>query len=254
MSESYRQISPNLANQIQLIMTDVDGTLTSEGTSVSSVIYEAVSHIQEQDIIVGLVSGRTLPELESLATDLSISGPIIAENGGVAKLRMNGELMDLGYSRHPALEAFKKLRTLFPDAIKERDDNKDRMVDLVIRTHGIELEELASHVEDVQILDSGYILHLMQKGISKGRTLMRLLGELGDGDLSTTEVMVFGDALTDISLFELFPYSVLIVNPRLPVKHVELLQKYARYISELPFDEGFAEVASHIINTRSRKI
>jgi len=254
VSKSYHKILPKVANQIQLIMTDVDGTLTREGTSVSSVISKVVSHIQEQGITVGLVSGRTLLELESLAIDLGISGPIIAENGGIAKLKVNSQLVDLGYSRQPALEAFKTLRTLFPGAIRERDDNKDRMVDVVIRTYGIEVEELTRHVENVQVLDSGYILHLMQKGVSKGRTLMKLLGELGDGNLSPAEVMVFGDALTDISLFELFPYSVLVLNPKLPVKHVELLQKYARYVSDLPFDEGFAEVAAHIINTRVSKV
>jgi hypothetical protein len=36
MSESYRQISPDMASQIKIIMTDVDGTLTAEGTSVGS--------------------------------------------------------------------------------------------------------------------------------------------------------------------------------------------------------------------------
>ncbi len=254
MSESYRQISPDLANQIKLIMTDVDGTLTAEGTSVGSVVLEVVSRLHKQGIIVGLVSGRTLPELESLASDLAISGPIIAENGGVAKLKANGELMDLGYSRQPALKALEKLRTLFPDTIKERGDNRVRMIDLVIQTSGIEIEELTRHVEDVQIVDSGYILHLMQKGISKGRTLMRILGELEEGEISPAEVMVFGDALTDISLFELFPNSVLVINPRLRGEYIEQLKKYARYMSDLPFEEGFAQVAMHIVDTRARRV
>ena len=108
MSESYHLISPDLASQIKLIMTDVDGTLTAEGTSVGSVVWDTVSRLHEQGIIVGLVSGRTLPELESLALDLGLSGPIIAENGGVAKLKANAELVNLGYSREPALKALEK--------------------------------------------------------------------------------------------------------------------------------------------------
>jgi len=251
MDKSYYQITPELASQIRLVMADVDGTLIPSGDdSISAVVFEMISRLQKQGIVVGLVSGRTLPELESLASRLDINGPIIAENGGVAKLRANSELVDLGYSRQPALKALDKLRALFPDAIKEREDNKDRVVDVVIWSYGVAAEELRRHLEDTQLLDSGYILHLMQKGVSKGRTLMRLLGEIGDSNFSPAEVMVFGDSLTDISLFELFPHSVLIVNPRLPVEQREIMQERARYVSDLPFDEGFAEVALHIIKAR----
>ena len=235
-------------------MTDVDGTLVSSGDSISPGVIEAISRLKEQGIIVGLVSGRTLPELESLASRLNISGPIIAENGGVAKLKANSELVDLGYSRKPALEALEKLRALFPDAIKEREDNKDRVVDVVIWSYGVAAEELRKHLGDTQLLDSGYILHLLQEGISKGRTLVRLLGKIGDGNFSPEEVMVFGDSLTDISLFELFTHSVLIINPRLPVEQRELMQERARYVSNLPFDEGFAEVVFHIVKARVSKV
>ena len=61
MSQSYLQISPDIANHIKLVMTDVDGTLTAEGTDVSSLVSEVVSRLHEQGIVVGLVSGRTLP-------------------------------------------------------------------------------------------------------------------------------------------------------------------------------------------------
>jgi hydroxymethylpyrimidine pyrophosphatase-like HAD family hydrolase len=254
MNKSYEQITPELARQIRLIMADVDGTLIPSGDdSISSVVLEAISRLQEQGIIVGLVSGRTLPGLESLASRLGITGPIIAENGGVAKLKANGALVDLGYSRQPALESLEKLKALFPDAIKEREDNKERVIDVVIWSYGVATDELRKHLDDTQLLDSGYILHLMQKGVSKGRTLMRLLGEIGDGNFSPAEVTAFGDSLTDISLFELFPNSVLIINPNLPVEQRELMHERARYMSDLPFDEGFAEVAFHIIKVRGSR-
>ena len=248
MTQSYRQITPELARQIRLVMTDVDGTMTPDGGPLSPVVLEAVRRLEEAGIMVGLVSGRTLNGLESLAQDLEISGPIIAENGGVAKTK--GKLVDLGYSRQPAIKALKKLKRLFPAAIKEREDNKERLVDVVFWSHGVETEELRRHLDDTELLDSGYILHLQQKGISKGETLMELLGEIGDGSLSPAETMVIGDSATDLSLFELFPHSVLIINPRLPVEQRQVLQPAARYASELPFGEGFAEVAWHIVDAR----
>jgi len=105
--------------------------------------------------------------------------------------------------------------------------------------------------EDVQILDSGYILHFMQKGVSKGRTLMRLLGRIGDGSLSSAEVLAVGDSTTDLSLFELFHDSVLILNPRLPIEESQVLQRVARYVSEHPHVDGFTAVVLHVIDARA---
>jgi len=231
-------------------MTDVDGTLSPDGDSVSPAVMEVIRSLEEQGIMVGLVSGRALPKLEPLAGDLTLSGPIIAENGGVTKLKANGELMNLGYSRQPAIKAFEKLKRLFPGAIEGREDNNYRLIDVVFRSQGVQTEELARHLEGVELLDSGYILHLLQKGVSKGRTLMRLLPKIGDGKLSPDEILIFGDSLTDMSLFQLFPHSVLILNPRLPLEQRQVLQEAAEYVSDLPFGEGFAEVALHVLDAR----
>ena len=115
---------------------------------------------------------------------------------------------------------------------------------------GITHEELEKHLEGVNLLDSGYMLHLIQKNVSKGRTLMRILGFIGDGTLHPDEVMVFGDSATDVSLFTEFENSVLIVNPRLTEKQTEGIRNLAKYQSELSFGDGFAEVVSYIVNER----
>lgn len=252
MARSYRHISPKLAHRTKLVMTDVDGIMTATDGSLSSTAVKAIRKLEGRGIVVGLVSGRTLPGLELLCRDFGIRGPIIAENGGVAKLRVDGELVDLGYSREPALRALDKLKEAFPDVIKEREDNKDRMVDIVFWSHGVGVEQLMEHLDDTELVDSGYILHLVQKGVSKGKTLMELLDKIGDRNLSPAEIMVFGDSPTDISLFELFSNSVLIINPQLPVEQRQTLQELATYMSDLPAGEGLAEVISHITDIRER--
>ncbi len=254
MGKSYRQITPELAGSIRLIMTDVDGTLLTSGEYVSPEVVEAISRLREQGIIVGLVSGRTIPRLENLTSFAGTDGPIIAENGGSARLKAGGKLVDLGYSRQPALEAMKKLKKLFPGTLQEKEDNNDRLVDVAFRTSGIAADELRKHLENIQLLDSSYMLHLLQEGASKGRTLMSLLGRIEGGDLSPEKVMVFGDSLTDISLFELFPHSVMVINPRLPAEQVEPVRELAEYISSLACGDGFIEVANHIVGLRAGKI
>jgi len=251
MTESYRRITPELARQIKLVITDVDGTITSGGDSFSSTVLEAMRRLQEQGIMVGLASGRTLPGLESVAEDLCIDGPLIAENGGVARVQKQGELVDLGYYREPAIRALEKLKTLFPRAIREREDNMDRLVDIAFYCHEVETGQLKECLQGIQLLDSGYMLHLLPDGVSKGKTLERLLGKMRDEGPSSDSVMVFGDSTTDISLFKLFPHSVLVVNPGLPEEQRKTLRGLTRYESDLPYGDGFAEVCFHILNART---
>jgi len=252
MAKSYKQMTAQTANQIKLLMTDVDGTLLEEGEVAIPSAARAIRQIEGLGITVGLVSGRHMGKLESMAIDLNINGPIIAENGGLAKLHIDTDLFPLGYSRKPALKAFDNLKRLFPDTIRGREDNSNRLIDVVFFSDVLSTEELRKHTDgDVQLLDSGYIRHLMQKGITKGKTLMRLISDSRFNDIDPEEVMVIGDSPTDISLFELFPNSVLVQNPNLPHDQIQTLKTICRYRSDLTFGEGFAEVANHIINLRT---
>ena len=101
-------------------MTDVDGTITWPDVGIKPEIRQAVCRLQENDIIVGLVSGRTMPGLMKLADDLSTRGPIIAENGGLARLSPANDLLELGYTRKDALEALNTLKELYPGSVRER--------------------------------------------------------------------------------------------------------------------------------------
>jgi hydroxymethylpyrimidine pyrophosphatase-like HAD family hydrolase len=78
MGKSYREITPELAKRLRLIMTDVDGTLLLSGEYVEPEVVRAISCLQENGITVGLVSGRSLPRLENLSAFAGTAGPIIA--------------------------------------------------------------------------------------------------------------------------------------------------------------------------------
>jgi HAD superfamily hydrolase (TIGR01484 family) len=252
MVTSFRNIDFGLAKKIKLIMTDVDGTLLASGNTLSHEVSEAIHFLQQTGIVIGLVSGRTLSLLESMAREFNLTGPIIAENGAIAKLSPDTELMNLGYSRQPAIDALHKLKKLYPGAIWEREDNAQRFIDIVIRADGVSIEEIREQIKPTQLLDSGYILHLMQEGIDKGKTLVKVLDEMKE--YTCHETMIFGDSVTDLSLFELFPNNVLVMNPGLPEGQAEILEKKAAYVSEKQYGEGFTEVALHIVdllNTRA---
>jgi hypothetical protein len=233
-----------------LIMTDVDGTLTRDGDHFEPVVADAVARLEADGIDVGLVSGKTLCRLEVIASLLGTKGPLIAENGGVAQLTPGGAAVDLGYSKDQAVAAAARLESLYPGLVRELADNSDRFVDVTISADGLSLEELQPHMPGVQLLDSGYMIHLMPEGISKGRTLVSLLDRVGRPRLSPDEVMVFGDSVTDISLFREFANSVLISNPRLSAQQRQAVAGIAAYSGELLVEMGFAQVVMRVLELR----
>ena len=239
-----------MAHRIRLVVADVDGTLLSDGDAVSPEVAKTIRSLEQSGIIVGFNSGRPLSRLEPLARELNLSGPIIAENGCVAKLTKDSELFNLGYSREQGLKTLLKFKTDFTGAIREAPDIKDRLIDVGFYADGIPHEELLNRLENVQLLDSGYMLHLIPVNVSKGKTLKRILGLIGDRTLRPDEVMVFGDSATDVSLFTEFENSVLIVNPRLTKQQTEDIRQFAKYQSKLPFGDGFIEVVSYILKQR----
>ncbi|MBN2075801.1 MAG: HAD-IIB family hydrolase [Dehalococcoidales bacterium] len=251
MVTSFRNINLDLAKKIKLIMTDVDGTLLARGNTLSHEVAESLYALQQAGIVIGLVSGRTLSLLESMSEEFNLTGPIIAENGAIAKLSPSGDFVELGYSRQPAIDALNTLKELYPGVIREREDNAERFKDIVIWADGVSIEEIRNRIKPTQLLDSGYILHLMQEGINKGKTLVKVLDEMKE--YTHDEVMVFGDSATDLSLFEMFPNNVLVVNPGLPEGQAEFIKKKAAYVSEKQYGEGFLEVALHIVNLLNKR-
>ncbi|MFH0846875.1 MAG: HAD hydrolase family protein [Chloroflexota bacterium] len=250
MAESYLNISKEIAHEIRLVMTDVDGTITSGDSQFTPPVTRAICELEADGIRVGLVSGRDITNLDDFAARLNVSGPLIGENGAVARMRRGGEMVELGFSQAPALRALERLQKLFPGAIEAGEWNKKRTKDLIIRVHGITTEELKRHLDDIELLDSGYVLHLAQKGISKGGTLMRLACLSGEESLSPDKVLVLGDAPTDLTLFRLFPVSVLVVNPDLDAGGREMLERSARFVTSACCGDGFAEVVQHILSLR----
>jgi phosphoglycolate phosphatase len=249
MSKSYLKIDFVLARGIRLLMTDIDGTITDAAGNIEAVAADAVRALMQAGIIIGFVTGRTLPRLESPAIDIGIDGPIIGENGGIAKLKPGGKLLDLGYSRAPALRDLERLRSLYPGAIERTEDDADRLVDVGFKAQGVAAYELRKHLQESELLDSGYMLHLSQTGISKGGTLKRILGQVG-GRIKSEQVLVVGDSPTDISLFAMFPHSVLVRNSKVPEAGRQEVEAVAEYASVLEFGAGFAQVAEHILRLR----
>lgn len=258
MADSYKSITPEVAKKIKAVMTDIDGTITSGAGlkrgehSFNPKVADVIRRFEASGVTVGFVSGRNIPDLEIYARELNISGPLVAENGALAKTKRGAELIELGFKRNVVAAQLAKLNALFPGAIENGQWNYTRAVDLILVLHGVTADEVRKHLTDTILLDSGYIFHLTPKGALKGETLLKLLRQDGFRNLSPDEILVLGDAPTDLSLFECFPLSVLVLNPTVPPITQTLLKEVARYVSESCCEDGFVEVAEHILALRNR--
>lgn len=71
-------------NKLQLLITDIDGTLLNTQKQISKQTLDYLIHLQQNDVVIALCSGRIPAELQSLVKQLQLDkygGYIIHTNG-----------------------------------------------------------------------------------------------------------------------------------------------------------------------------
>jgi hydroxymethylpyrimidine pyrophosphatase-like HAD family hydrolase len=81
---------------------DYDGTIAIDG-AMDPTVRTAIGELRRQGIVVVLVTGRRLPDLRSVAGDLTCFDAVVAENGAVLEFPLSGRHIRLG---HPPSAAF----------------------------------------------------------------------------------------------------------------------------------------------------
>jgi hydroxymethylpyrimidine pyrophosphatase-like HAD family hydrolase len=246
----FRGLTQADRKQIRLVVTDVDGTITWPDGRLHLGAVEALQKAEEHSLKIGLVSGRPMCQLNSLAQYLGVTGPVIAENGAVARVRPDAELVQLPYSKEVAKRAFARLRQVLKKKVQMTEDSRCRMVDIAIERGVVDVSEI-EHIlkrQKVNVFDSGVMIHLVDNRVSKGNTLKLLIPMLNGPAILPRDVLVLGDSLSDRSMFEMFESSVLIRNPRIPRAHVDRLEQVVRYASTHLAGDGFAEVLNYVVS------
>lgn len=221
----------------KLLATDIDGTITDEKGRIHTKALDAIRKLEAKGIQVMLVSGRPLPFVESLSLFAGTSGPVVAENGAVAKI--NGELKTFGNPKL-AQEALKKLQQVFP--LELDDDNGYRMVDVSVKMT-VDPNEIQAFIEKegipVNLLVTNVMFHLVDAQVSKGKTVVTLLNQLG---IKPEETVVSGDSYNDMPLFEIGAYNLAVGNA------ADDLKKKANLVADSLYGAGFAEMVTKVFN------
>jgi phosphoglycolate phosphatase len=216
------------------VVTDVDGTLTDEGRRLDPVAIGYLRRVEDAGIPVLLATGNVLPIALALYRSLGLSGPIVAENGGIVYRRSPEgrdqveRLADPGVAR----AAFRALRAaglpvrrLFTDRWRESEVALEPTVSVAAIRRC-----LAGHLVDVE--STGYAVHLMERGAGKLPALVHALAYL---DLTPEDCVILGDGDNDVRMLRAAGFGVSFASgsPR--------ARRAARYVTRAPYGAGFVE-------------
>ena len=193
------------AGEVKAVAVDVDGTLTDESRRVGLEAIAALRKVEDSGVHVMLASGNVLPIAYALSIYLGFKGPIVAENGGIVCHEQ--KIWTLGDPRKPKA-AYRHLLTKM-DAPRLFTD-KWRVTEVALRPI-VKLETVRRHLRgfDVDVLTSGYAIHIMTKGMNKVVGVRKASEIL---DIPIGEVAAVGDADNDLAMIAECGFGVAVGN------------------------------------------
>lgn len=232
---------PGAPRRLRAVVTDVDGTLTDARRRLDPLAFDWVLRLEARRIPVVLATGNVLPISLALHRFLGLSGPIVAENGGLICWSRGGrETVERLADRRVAERAFRSLtrqgvpvRRLFTDRWRESEIALEPTVSVAaIRRH---LDPAAVHVES-----TGFAIHLMEPGRGKLPALERALAPLG---LAPRDCVILGDGDNDVQMLRAAGFGVSFPSASRRARAA------ADFVTHARFGRGFVEglKASHIL-------
>ncbi len=225
---------------IDTLVIDIDGTITNEIGLISTEAIELIRQIEKNGVMVSLASGNAYPVVKALAHYIGASGPIIAESGCV--LGILDEIYVFG-NRERILEAFRKIKDIYKDRVRESWSNIYRHVDIAIRPTipKDEMIRLVSNFKDVTILDSKFAYHIHPRDIDKGYALEKMCELM---NLSPEYIAAIGDSELDYPMLLKAGFKVALRNAP------DSLKRIADYVTKESYYKGFIEFARLLINAK----
>jgi len=259
-SQSLPQpLSDQGLESIQLVATDVDGTLTQGGKMTAQLLADLV-RLQKAGIDVILVTGRSAGWVSAIAHYFPVLGAI-AENGGVFCLSEGGlpaggyRIFDgaldgtLAEHRQALGAMFAELTDMIP-RLQESADNAFRLTDWTFDVADLTTDELQQLGDRCGTQGWGFTYstvqcHLAKPNQTKAAAIAQLLQQQYPG-LSRDAVLTIGDSPNDESLFDSdrFSCSVGVANIR---HYLPRLTHWPRYVTATEACDGFHEVVNRLL-------
>jgi len=216
--------------EFKAIVVDIDGTITYSDRSIDCRAVEALRGVK---VPVVLATGNVLCFARAASTLAGTGGIIIAENGGVVECGIVES--DTSHMKM-CEEAFDLLNGYFP---LERLDMETRITEIGLRRNFDvkKAREILNDFPELDIVDTGFAVHIKSRTINKGTGLKRLAELMG---ISARDFVAIGDSPNDIEMLKISGFGVAVGNAHPDVK------KTANMVTRGEHGAGVAEVIQYI--------
>ncbi|MCU0632589.1 MAG: phosphoglycolate phosphatase [Methanolinea sp.] len=216
------------------LITDIDGTITDPNRRIHTGAIHTIRDLMEKGVFVVLASGNTACFMDALSKMIGTAGTYIGENGGIIRNGYGQEITLLGDGAAPRralddlVEAYRKRGIGI-----EHYSLPYRFVDVAFaRTVPVtEVREILRNYP-VEVLDTGFAIHIHPPGVSKGVAFTELARVMG---LKASDFLAVGDAENDIELIRRAGVGVAVANA-----HPELVRS-ADWVTGREYGDGFVE-------------
>lgn len=226
--------------KIEAIAVDIDGTITDDKRKICISAIESLRAAEKAGIPTIIVTGNVVNYAYATEVLIGCSGGLVAENGGmIFKEGYNNNAVEILVNREYIEKADAHLKEkLGKDYSKHAShDNNYRATEVVFyKTIQREIIEDAlkdyEFIDELEIYDSGFALHVTDKRVNKGSSLKRLCEKNG---INMDNVMAIGDSENDEDFLKEVGVRIAVGNAD------ESLKKISTYVCEKNFGDGVAE-------------
>ena len=225
---------------IEAIAVDIDGTITDDTRKICISAIEALRKAEKAGIPTIIVTGNVVNYAYATEVLIGCSGGIVCENGGVVfKEGENNNAVETLVERDFVTSAESHLKEKLGEKfnIHASHDNMYRLTETVFYKT-LKREELEDalkdfkYLDELEIYDSGFALHVTDKRVNKGTSLRYLCERNG---INMENVMAIGDSQNDEDFLKEAGYKIAVGNAE------DKLKEISTYTCEKKYGDGVAE-------------
>lgn len=257
-------LGPAQAQAVVGVLTDIDDTLTTEGTITPEAL-QALHDLKSAGLRVVAITGRPVGWSEPFAKVWPLDA-IVAENGAVALIPQADGRLRRSYQQDAALRAqqYLRMQTVLQDieatvpGARRATDSDGRETDIAIDHSEFTqlppqaIEQVVARMRQAGMNATVSSIHINgwygpHNKLEGARWILReLWGCPLDGELDRW--VYVGDSTNDQLMFQHFPLSVGVANVQ---RFVPQLQHLPRFMTPSERGAGFAELAQTLLQARS---
>jgi phosphoglycolate phosphatase len=220
---------------LKAIVIDIDGTITNPNRSLD---LDVAKMFRELNVPVVLSTGNPLCYVHAAAKLIGISGIVIAENGGVVSTGFDSPSI-IAEGKDECEKAY-ELLSQYHDLVKL--DAAYRKTEVVLNRDvavGDLRSTLTENGVDIEIIDTGYAIHIKSTAMNKGTGLLKVAELMG---LEPSDYLAIGDSCNDAEMMQVAGFGIAVGNADDEAKQA------AKYMTQASFGKGTLEAIEYAIS------